>query len=119
MSVNVTTNTTKVCITTSSPKVVVNAVTNTAKVSLSVSQNMLSSLSLIANFIVGVGGPMEPGDTEYSNQSLSKTPYVFIDGILQTTVERSDRRYIIHDSINKKITIIGGVNEGENVQILI
>jgi hypothetical protein len=73
----------------------------------------------VADFIVGSGQPMEQGDTEYQNNQLTIAPFVFIDGILQTYVVRSDRRYISHNATTKTITINGGVNEGENIRILL
>jgi hypothetical protein len=73
----------------------------------------------IADFIVGAGQPMEQGDTEYQDNQLTIAPFVFIDGILQTYVVRSDRRYITHNATTKTITINGGVNEGENIRILL
>lgn len=73
----------------------------------------------VADFIVGNGQPMEQDDTEYQNNQLTVAPFVFIDGVLQTYVVRSDRRYISHNSTTKTITINGGVNEGENIRILL
>jgi len=73
----------------------------------------------VADFIVGAGQPMEQGDTEYQDNQLTIAPFVFIDGILQTYVVRSDRRYITHNATTKTITINGGVNEGENIRILL
>jgi len=73
----------------------------------------------IADFIVGAGQPMEQGDTQYQNNQLTIAPFVFIDGILQTYVVRSDRRYITHNATTKTITINGAVNEGENIRILL
>ena len=73
----------------------------------------------IADFIVGAGQPMEQGDTEYQDNQLTIAPFVFIDGILQTYVVRSDRRYITHNATTKTITINGAVNEGENIRILL
>jgi len=72
----------------------------------------------VADFIVGSGQPMEQNDTEYQNNQMTIAPFVFIDGILQTYVVRSDRRYISHNSTTKTITINGGVNDGENIRIL-
>jgi hypothetical protein len=46
-------------------------------------------------------------------------PLVFIDGLILTYQVRSDRRYISFNLGTKTITIHGGVNEGENVQIYI
>lgn len=109
----------KVQISTNSPKVVINPTNNKIIVNLAASQNILGSLVLVDDFIVGDGKPMENGDTEYQNNALSSMPFVFIDGILQTAVVSSDRRYISHDSETKKITINGGVNEGENIRILL
>lgn len=73
----------------------------------------------VSDFIVGSGQPMEQGDTEYQDNQLTIAPFVFIDGILQTYVVRSDRRYISHNATTKTITINGGVNEGENIRILL
>ena len=73
----------------------------------------------VADFIVGAGQPMEQGDTEYQDNQLTIAPFVFIDGILQTYVVRSDRRYITHNATTKTITINGGVNEGENIRVLL
>jgi hypothetical protein len=73
----------------------------------------------VADFIVGTGQPMIQGDTEYQNNQLTIAPFVFIDGILQTYVVRSDRRYITHNATTKTITINGAVNEGENIRILL
>jgi len=73
----------------------------------------------IADFIVGAGQPMIQGDTQYQNNQLTIAPFVFIDGILQTYVVRSDRRYITHNATTKTITINGAVNEGENIRILL
>ena len=73
----------------------------------------------VADFIVGAGQPMIQGDTQYQNNQLTIAPFVFIDGILQTYVVRSDRRYITHNATTKTITINGGVNEGENIRILL
>ena len=72
----------------------------------------------VADFIVGDGQPMEQGDTEYQDNQMTVAPFVFIDGILQTYVVRSDRRYVSHNATTKTITINGGVNEGENIRIL-
>ena len=72
----------------------------------------------VADFIVEVGGAMEPGDSTYQNLAFIFAPSVFIDGLLLTYEVRSDRRYISVNSSTKTITINnGGVNEGENVQI--
>jgi hypothetical protein len=73
----------------------------------------------VADFIVGAGQPMIQGDTQYQNNQLTIAPFVFIDGILQTYVVRSDRRYITHNATTKTITINGAVNEGENIRILL
>ena len=73
----------------------------------------------VADFIVGTGQPMIQGDTQYQNNQLTIAPFVFIDGILQTYVVRSDRRYITHNATTKTITINGAVNEGENIRILL
>ena len=73
----------------------------------------------VADFIVGAGQPMIHGDTQYQNNQLTIAPFVFIDGILQTYVVRSDRRYITHNATTKTITINGAVNEGENIRILL
>lgn len=73
----------------------------------------------VADFIVGSGQPMEQDDTDYQNNQLTIPPFVFIDGILQTYVVRSDRRYISHNATTQTITINGGVNEGENIRILL
>jgi hypothetical protein len=73
----------------------------------------------VADFIVGTGQPMIQGDTQYQNNQLTIAPFVFIDGILQTYVVRSDRRYISHNATTKTITINGAVNEGENIRILL
>lgn len=73
----------------------------------------------VADFIVGSGQPMEQGDTEYQNNQMTIAPFVFIDGILQTYVVRSDRRYVSHNASTKTITINGGVNEGENIRVLL
>jgi len=73
----------------------------------------------VADFIVGAGQPMEQNDTDYQNNQLTIPPFVFIDGILQTYVVRSDRRYITHNATTKTITINGAVNEGENIRILL
>lgn len=73
----------------------------------------------VADFIVGPGQPMVQGDTQYQNNQMTIAPFVFIDGILQTYVVRSDRRYISHNATTKTITINGGVNEGENIRILL
>lgn len=73
----------------------------------------------VADFIVGTGQPMEDGEVEYQNNLLTVPPFVFIDGLLITYNTRSDRRYIVHDATDKKISIIGGVNSGENVRIII
>lgn len=73
----------------------------------------------IADFIVGPGQPMEQGAETYTNAAMSVTPFVFIDGMLQTYNVRSDRRYVSYNSTTKTITIHGGVNEGENIRIVI
>ena len=73
----------------------------------------------VADFIVGSGQPMEQGDTEYQDNQMTVAPFVFIDGILQTYVVRSDRRYVSHNATTKTITINGGVNEGENIRVLL
>jgi len=73
----------------------------------------------VADFIVGSGQPMEQGDTEYQDNQMTIAPFVFIDGILQTYVVRSDRRYVSHNASTKTITINGGVNEGENIRVLL
>jgi hypothetical protein len=72
----------------------------------------------VADFIVGSGQPMVQGSTQYQNNQMTTAPFVFIDGILQTYVVRSDRRYISHNATTQTITINGGVNEGENIRIL-
>jgi len=71
----------------------------------------------IADFIVGAGQPMTQGSTQYQNNMLIVPPLVFIDGLILTYEIRNDRRYISHNATTKTITINGGVNEGENVQI--
>jgi hypothetical protein len=71
----------------------------------------------IIDFIVETGGAMEAGDTDYQNFAFIFAPSVFIDGLLLTYEVRSDRRYISFNSSTQTITINGGVNEGENVQI--
>jgi len=71
----------------------------------------------IIDFIVGSGQPMVQGSTQYQNNMLTVPPLVFIDGLILTYQVRSDRRYITHNATTKTITINGGVNEGENVQI--
>lgn len=71
----------------------------------------------IVDFIVGAGKPMTQGSTQYQNNMLTVPPLVFIDGLILTYEVRSDRRYITHNATTKTITINGGVNEGENVQI--
>jgi hypothetical protein len=78
-----------------------------------------SRMSKIIDFIVGSGEPMEQDDTDFTNNSLVVPPLVFIDGLILTYQVRSDRRYISFNSGTKTITIHGGVNEGENVQIYI
>ena len=72
----------------------------------------------IADFIVGAGAAMEPGDETYTNAAMATTPFVFIDGLLLTYQVRSDRRYVSYNSTTKTITIHGGVNEGENIRIV-
>ena len=72
----------------------------------------------VADFIVGDGQPMEQGDTQYQDNQMTVAPFVFIDGMLQTYVVRSDRRYVSHNATTKTITINGSVNEGENIRIL-
>ena len=72
----------------------------------------------IVDFIVEVGGAMEPGDTDYQNLAFIFAPSVFVDGLLLTYEVRTDRRYISFNSSTQTITINnGGVNEGENIQI--
>ena len=78
-----------------------------------------SRMSKIIDFIVGNGEPMEQDDTAFQNNSLVVPPLVFIDGLILTYQVRSDRRYISFNSGTKTITIHGGVNEGENIQIYI
>ena len=78
-----------------------------------------SRMSKIIDFIVGAGEPMEQDDTTFTNNSLVVPPLVFIDGLILTYQVRSDRRYISYNSGTKTITIHGGVNEGENIQIYI
>jgi hypothetical protein len=78
-----------------------------------------SRMSKIIDFIVGSGEPMEQDDTTFTNNSLVVPPLVFIDGLILTYQVRSDRRYISFNSGTKTITIHGGVNEGENIQIYI
>jgi hypothetical protein len=78
-----------------------------------------SRMSKIIDFIVGAGEPMEQDDTTFTNNSLVVPPLVFIDGLILTYQVRSDRRYISFNSGTKTITIHGGVNEGENIQIYI
>jgi len=78
-----------------------------------------SRMSKIIDFIVGAGEPMEQDDTTFQNNSLVVPPLVFIDGLILTYQVRSDRRYISYNSGTKTITIHGGVNEGENIQIYI
>ena len=78
-----------------------------------------SRMSKIIDFIVGNGEPMEQDDTTFQNNSLVVPPLVFIDGLILTYQVRSDRRYISFNSGTKTITIHGGVNEGENIQIYI
>ena len=73
----------------------------------------------VADFIVGPGAAMVQGDTTYQNNLLTVPPFVFIDGLLLTYTVRSDRRYVVHNATTKEIEIIGGVNEGENIRILI
>jgi len=73
----------------------------------------------IADFIVGAGQPMEQNDTEYTHPGLIAQPFVWIDGLLITYNSRSDRRYVSFNSETKTITIHGGVNEGENIRIVI
>ncbi len=76
-------------------------------------------MSKVIDFIGGSGEPMEQDDTYFQNNSLVVPPLVFIDGLILTYQVRSDRRYISFNSGTKTITIHGGVNEGENVQIYI
>jgi len=71
----------------------------------------------IVDFIVETGGAMEPGDTTYQSSAFIFAPSVFIDGLLLTYEIRTDRRYISFNGSTKTITINGGVNEGENIQI--
>jgi hypothetical protein len=71
----------------------------------------------IIDFIVGSTAPMQQGSTQYQNNMLEVPPLVFIDGLILTYQIRSDRRYVSHNATTKTITINGGVNEGENVQI--
>jgi hypothetical protein len=71
----------------------------------------------IIDFIVETGGAMEPGDTDYQNLAFIFAPSVFIDGLLLTYEVRTDRRYVSFNSSTQTITINGGVNEGENLQI--
>jgi hypothetical protein len=78
-----------------------------------------SRMSKIIDFIVGNGEPMEQDDTTFQNNSLVVPPLVFIDGLILTYHVRSDRRYISFNSGTKTITINGGVNNGENIQIYI
>jgi len=110
-------------ITTNSPKVVINPAINRVNVTLSVVQGLnagsIGNLTLVTDFEVGAGQPMENGDTDFQNPLLTVMPFVFIDGILQTALVRSDRRYITHNATTKTITINGGVNEGENIRIVL
>ena len=76
-------------------------------------------MSKIIDFIVGAGEPMEQDDTDFTNNSLVVPPLVFIDGLILTYQVRNDRRYISYNSGTKTITINGGVNNGENIQIYI
>jgi hypothetical protein len=78
-----------------------------------------SRMSKIIDFIVGNGEPMEQDDTAFQNNSLVVPPLVFIDGLILTYQVRNDRRYISYNSGTKTITINGGVNNGENIQIYI
>jgi len=71
----------------------------------------------IIDFIVETGGAMEPGDTDYQNLAFIFAPSVFIDGLLLTYEVRTDRRYVSFNGSTQTITINGGVNEGENLQI--
>ena len=60
---------------------------------------------------------MEDGGTTLSSMMITdREPMVFLDGVLLTWVSSSDRRYASIDVPNT-ITINGGVNEGENVQV--
>jgi hypothetical protein len=110
-------------ITTNSPKVVINPALNRVNVTLSVVQGLnagtLGNLTLVADFIVGAGQPMTDGSTQFSSPLLTVMPFVFIDGVLQTTLVCSDRRYITHNATTKTITINGAVNEGENIRIVL
>lgn len=71
----------------------------------------------VVDFIVGAGQPMEQDDTTLQNNLLTVPPFVFIDGLLLTYNVRTDRRYLTHSGTT--ITINGGVNEGENIHIII
>jgi hypothetical protein len=79
-------------------------------------QGLIGSKPII-DFIVETSGAMEPGDTDYQNLAFIFAPSVFIDGLLLTYEVRTDRRYVSFNSSTQTITINGGVNEGENVQI--
>ena len=82
----------------------------------SIPQGLIGAKPII-DFIVETSGAMEPGDTDYQNLAFIFAPSVFIDGLLLTYEVRTDRRYVSFNSSTQTITINGGVNEGENVQI--
>lgn len=74
----------------------------------------------IADFFVGPGAPMVQGSTTYQNDLMAVTPFVLIDGLLQTYEVRTDRRYITWNQAARSITINnGGVNENENIIVFI
>jgi hypothetical protein len=56
---------------------------------------------------------------EFTNDLLQFPPFVFLDGLLLTYVPQTDRRYAVHDQVNRTVEIIGGVREDENLRIII
>lgn len=69
---------------------------------------------------VGIYAELQDGDTTYQNEDFFNPPSIFIDGVLITYIDSSDRRYITYDPENKLITFNnGGVNDGEIVEIFL
>lgn len=78
-----------------------------------------SRMTKLFDFIVGPGEQMEDGWDVIASTMIPEgaQPVIFIDGVLLTWVERTDRRWVSEEDIPYTFKINGGVNDGENVQV--
>lgn len=80
-----------------------------------------NEMALHASFEVGApGAPMVDGQSTYTHAALiGKRVWVFVDGIKLSSVVNAAKRYVIKDTAEDTFTVMGGVSNGEAIEIFI